>query len=97
MAYGSLLADLSQATITPTGGSLTSMPDIAAAALDAQSMASDAIPSAAPVITAPLSNPSTITESYEIPANSNALSVGPISVAAGTTVTNPIGSLWRVL
>lgn len=58
--------------------------------------ANGALSSAAPVITAPLSNPSIIAESYEIPANSNAVNFGPITIAQGATVTVPQSSTYRI-
>jgi len=42
-------------------------------------------------------NSNTITTSYSIPAGSSAISVGPITVAAGAIVTIPTGSRWVVL
>jgi len=42
-------------------------------------------------------NSQTVSASYSIPSGSNAMSVGPISVATGQTVTVPSGSRWLVL
>lgn len=39
----------------------------------------------------------TVNTSYSIPAGSNAMSAGPISVASGVTVTVPSGSVWTVI
>ena len=38
----------------------------------------------------------TVSVSYTVPASSNALSIGPITVASGVTVTIPSGSRWVV-
>jgi hypothetical protein len=42
-------------------------------------------------------NGQTVTTSYTIPTNFNAMSTGPISIAAGVTVTIPAGSVWAVI
>lgn len=42
-------------------------------------------------------NTQTISSSYTISTNRNALSVGPVSVASGQTVTVPSGSRWVIL
>lgn len=42
-------------------------------------------------------NSNTITTSYNIPSGSSAVSVGPITVAAGAVVNVPSGSRWVVL
>jgi hypothetical protein len=42
-------------------------------------------------------SPVTITESYTIPANFNAMSPGPITVANTVTVTVPNGSTWTIV
>jgi len=42
-------------------------------------------------------NGKTVTTSYSIPAGKNAMSVGPITVSSGQTVTVPSGSRWVVL
>jgi len=42
-------------------------------------------------------NGQTISTSYTIPAGSNAMSTGPVSVASGVTVTVPSGSRWAVI
>ena len=39
----------------------------------------------------------TVTGSYSIPANTNALTAGPIAVASGQTVTVPATSNWTVI
>ena len=39
----------------------------------------------------------TVTGSYSIPANTNSLSAGPISVASGQSVTIPAGSRWVIV
>ena len=39
----------------------------------------------------------TVTGSYSIPANTNSLSAGPISVASGQSVTIPSGSRWIIV
>jgi len=38
-----------------------------------------------------------ITTSYTMPANYNALNVGPVTVASGATFTISAGSYWTVL
>jgi hypothetical protein len=42
-------------------------------------------------------NSKTVATSYSIPAGSNALAAGPITVSGGATVTIPSGSRWVVL
>ena len=42
-------------------------------------------------------NDQTVTTSYSIPINKNALSSGPITINAGATVTVPTGSAWTVV
>ena len=42
-------------------------------------------------------NSKTISTSYSIPASNNAMSVGPVTVASGQSVTVPSGSRWVVL
>lgn len=42
-------------------------------------------------------NGQTITTSYTIPAGKNAMTAGPITIAAGATVTVPAGTTWVVL
>ena len=39
----------------------------------------------------------TVTASYSIPASTNSLSAGPITVASGQTVTIPSGSRWVIV
>lgn len=39
----------------------------------------------------------TVTGSYSIPANTNALSAGPITINSGQTVTIPSGSNWTIV
>lgn len=39
----------------------------------------------------------TVTTDYAIPSGENAVSVGPITVNAGITVTVPTGSVWAVI
>lgn len=39
----------------------------------------------------------TVTANYDIPANYNAIAAGPVSVAAGITVTVPAGSVWTIV
>lgn len=39
----------------------------------------------------------TVTTSYAIPSGKNAVSVGPITINAGITVTVPTGSVWAVI
>jgi len=41
-------------------------------------------------------NGQTVTTSYSIPADQNAGTFGPITVASGATVTVPSGSTWTV-
>jgi hypothetical protein len=42
-------------------------------------------------------NSATVSASYSIPSGSNAMSVGPVTVASGQTVTVPSGARWVVL
>ena len=42
-------------------------------------------------------NGQTVTTSYTITANSNAMTAGPVDINAGVTVTIPTGSRWLVL
>jgi hypothetical protein len=42
-------------------------------------------------------NSASVSASYSIPSGSNAMSVGPVTVASGQTVTVPSGSRWVVL
>jgi hypothetical protein len=42
-------------------------------------------------------NTQTISTNYAIPAGSSAMSVGPITIASGVTVTIPSGSRWAIL
>lgn len=42
-------------------------------------------------------NSETVTTNYTITVNKNALSVGPILINSGVTVTVPTGSRWVVL
>jgi hypothetical protein len=42
-------------------------------------------------------NSKTVSTSYSIPAGSNALAAGPITVSGGATVTIPSGSRWVVI
>jgi hypothetical protein len=42
-------------------------------------------------------NSATVAASYSVPSGSNAMSVGPVSVATGQTVTIPTGSRWLIL
>jgi hypothetical protein len=54
----------------------------------------------APVVSASnglVVNSASISASYSIPSGSNAMSVGPVTVASGQTVTVPSGSRWVVL
>jgi hypothetical protein len=44
-----------------------------------------------------ITNSQTVTTSYSIPSGSNAIAVGPVTVAGGATVTIPSGSRWLVL
>jgi hypothetical protein len=44
-----------------------------------------------------VNNGQTVTTSYTIPTNFNAMSTGPISISAGVTVTIPAGSVWAVI
>ena len=39
----------------------------------------------------------TVTGSYSIPANTNSLTAGPVSVASGQSVTIPTGSRWTIV
>ena len=42
-------------------------------------------------------NTQTVTASYTISTNKNAMSVGPVTVASGSSVTVPGGSRWLIL
>ena len=42
-------------------------------------------------------NGQTVTTSYTIPTNFNAMSTGPISIDAGVTVTVPANSVWAII
>jgi hypothetical protein len=42
-------------------------------------------------------NETTITEDYTITAGKSAMSVGPITMAAGVTITIPAGKRWVIL
>lgn len=42
-------------------------------------------------------NDITVTQSYTITTNKNAMSAGPITVNAGVTVTVPSGSVWTIV
>ena len=42
-------------------------------------------------------NTQTVTTSYTISTNKNAMSVGPVTVASGSSVTVPGGSRWLIL
>jgi len=44
-----------------------------------------------------LVNSATVSTNYSIPVGSNAIAVGPVTVAAGAAVTIPSGSRWLVL
>ena len=44
-----------------------------------------------------LTNSNNITVSYSIPSNYNGISSGPITIAAGATITVPAGSNWTVV
>ena len=44
-----------------------------------------------------ISNATSIVTSFSILANYNAMSVGPVTVASGVSVTVPSGSRWVVL
>jgi hypothetical protein len=42
-------------------------------------------------------NGQTVTTSYTIPTNFNAMSTGPITINAGVVVTIPANSVWAVI
>jgi len=42
-------------------------------------------------------NTTNVTASYTVTTGSNAFSVGPITVASGSTITVPSGSRWVIL
>ncbi len=42
-------------------------------------------------------NPTLIERDYTITTDNNALSVGPITIDTGVTVTVPSGSVWTVI
>lgn len=100
---GSLLPTLNNVAAEATARAAGDATNAAAAAAAqatanaAMATANGALSSASPIITAPLSNPATIAHSCTIPTTSNAVSVGPITVAIGASVTVPINSTWKVL
>jgi hypothetical protein len=54
----------------------------------------------APVVSASnglVVNSASVSASYSIPSGSNAMSVGPVTIASGQSVTVPSGSRWVVL
>ncbi len=42
-------------------------------------------------------NSQTVTQNYTVTNNKNAMTVGPVTVAAGVSVTVPAGSTWTVI
>ena len=42
-------------------------------------------------------NGQTVTASYTIPTNYNAMSTGPLAIAAGVVVTIPSGRVWAII
>lgn len=42
-------------------------------------------------------NPKAVTTSFEVPSTHNALSIGPITVSDGITVTVTSGAIWTVI
>jgi hypothetical protein len=44
-----------------------------------------------------IQNGQTVTTSYTIPADQNAMSTGPISINDGVTVTIPTTSVWAII
>jgi hypothetical protein len=42
-------------------------------------------------------NGQTVTTSYTIPTNFNAMSTGPLAISAGVVVTIPSGSVWAII
>lgn len=42
-------------------------------------------------------NDQTVTASYSIPADQNAVTAGPVTIASGATVTVPTGAVWVVV
>jgi hypothetical protein len=42
-------------------------------------------------------NSQTVTQNYTVTNSKNAMTVGPITVAAGVSVTVPAGSVWTVV
>jgi hypothetical protein len=42
-------------------------------------------------------NKQTITANYTIPSTYNAMSVGPITINSGVTVTVPTGQAWSIV
>ena len=54
----------------------------------------------APIVSASnglIVNSATVSASYSIPSGSNAMSVGPVTVATGQSVTVPSGNRWVIL
>ena len=42
-------------------------------------------------------NSQTVTQDYTVTSNKNAMTAGPVTVAAGVSVTVPAGSTWTVV
>jgi hypothetical protein len=42
-------------------------------------------------------NDQSVTASYSIPADQNAVTAGPVDIDSGATVTIPSGSVWSVV
>jgi hypothetical protein len=88
-----VLTQAAAATVTATNPSVNA----AAAAASATAAALSASQALAAVPEGPFRlNPQTITASIVVPANYNAASVGPITVASGVTVTISTNSVWSI-
>ncbi len=42
-------------------------------------------------------NPKAITTSFDIPSTHNAMTIGPVTINSGVTVTIPSGTVWTVI
>ena len=42
-------------------------------------------------------NPKTVSTAFEVPSTHNAMSIGPITISDGVTVTVPDGSVWTIV
>lgn len=94
-AAGAAAETATQAQTTASGAVETAN-TASSAASEALTAANAAIPLAAPAVQFPISNAAIIPSSYTIPAASNAVNFGPITIAPGATVTVPQSSTYRI-